>query len=202
MGTKGWTALLLGWLMVACCSCERNNETPNAMDQSSPPVLASKSRGGVYSRYNVHYYTRKDLNIASYANYTDCPGHAFLPYNTEFKVGSYGKGFKLTAVDTGLVILFEYRSANMGGMSVKDYIDTIMSPTPVSYEGLSAVDQEGIKAGRAMVGMTKQGVMIALGYPAKHETPSTDLNAWTYWKGRYNRLVVNFGEDGRVESTR
>ncbi len=67
---------------------------------------------------------------------------------------------------------------------------------------LSAVDQEGIQAGKAMLGMTKQGVMIALGYPAMHKTPSTDLNTWVYWKARFNMLTVNFGEDGKVGSLR
>jgi len=143
---------------------------------------------------------RGSSNIASYANYTDCPGHNFLPYNTKIRVGSGGMGFSLTTVDTGMRIQFEYKSANMQGMPEKEYISTITSPTPVDYSGLNAQDQEGIKAGRAIVGMTKQGVMIALGYPAKHRTPSTDLNSWIYWKGRFNVLTVNFGQDGKVAS--
>ncbi len=211
---QGLLALLFGSIAVACCSCN-NSEEPGVPGEASPKVTAAdspkvatddspkapaKADGGVYSRYNIHYYVRGSSNLASYANYTDCPGHGFLPHNTKFRVGSWRNGFSLTAVDTGMRILFEYKSANMAGMSVREYIDTITSTAPVSYNDLNAQDQEGIKAGKAIVGMTKQGVMVALGYPAKHRTPSTDLNTWLYWKGRFNMLTVNFGQDGKVES--
>lgn len=191
MRTRGWMALGLSLMVSACCSC-RSGETGGTTPRE----------GGLYSRYNLHYYSRKDVNVASYANYTNCPNHALLPYNTKFKVGSWGKGFKLTVAGTGMVILFEYRSTNMGGMSAQDYVNLIMSPTPVSYSGLTPEDLEGIKAGKAMMGMTKEGVKIALGYPAKNKTPSTDLNTWVYWKGRMNTLTVNFGENGKVASLR
>jgi outer membrane protein assembly factor BamE (lipoprotein component of BamABCDE complex) len=75
-----------------------------------------------------------------------------------------------------------------------------LSPGPVSYSGLTAEDQEGIKAGKATVGMTKQGVKVALGYPAQCKTPSLDANTWVYWKSRFNTRAVNFGGDGKVES--
>ena len=88
----------------------------------------------------------------------------------------------------------------MEGLSVQNYLDLILSPTPVSYSGLTPEDQEGVKAGKAMPGMTKQGVMVALGYPARNRTPSTDLNTWVYWKGRLNTLAVNFDGTGKVVS--
>ncbi len=206
MKTQGLLALLLGSILVACSSCETDQVSTTAADDSpksavdGPSKAAATAEASVYSRYNIHYYVRGSSNIASYANYTDCPGHNFLPYNTKLRVGSWGSGFSLTAVDTGMRILFEYKSANMQGMPEKEYISTITSPTPVDHDGLNAQDQEGIRAGRAIVGMTRQGVMIALGYPAKHRTPSTDLNTWVYWKGRFNVLTVNFGQDGKVAS--
>ena len=203
MRTKGWMALLLCFVAVVCCSCASDevSDTTGTAGDEGPQVVVDKPRdGSLCSRYNLHYYNLKGLNHASYANYTDCPGHAFLPYNTKFRVGSWGRGFKLVAVDTGTEIYFEYRSANMNEMSTKEYLDLIMSPAPASYSGLSPADEQGIKAGRAMAGMTKQGVMIALGYPAKHRTPSTDLNTWLYWKGRYNMLAVEFDNSGKVTS--
>jgi hypothetical protein len=188
MVRKIWVVLFLLSLIFACSSC------------SGSEVAGTEN--GVYNRYNIHYFSKKNSNTASYANYTQCPGHSFLPYNTKFKVGNWDKGFKLTDVNAGLVIVFEYSSANMGGMSANDYINLIMSQTPVSYEGLSAKDKEGVKAGQALPGMSKQGVMIALGYPAKHRTPSIDLNTWLYWKGRFNMLEVGFNDEGKVISVR
>jgi hypothetical protein len=155
-----------------------------------------------YSRYNLHYYVQGETCKASWMNWTDCPGHAFLPYNTTFKMGISARrnSFELTAVETGLRILFEFSSPNMGGMSAREYFNLITSPTPVSYSNLSDADKEGIGAGKAVQGMSKQGVMIALGYPAKSLTPSTDLNTWTYSRNRFRQLKVIFDNDGTVGS--
>ena len=73
----------------------------------------------------------------------------------------------------------------------------MFSAKKVTYDGLSEKDQEGIKAGQALVGMTKGGVKIALGYPAMHKTPSTDLNKWVYWKRTIRTITVTF-KDGKV----
>lgn len=173
-------------------------------DKPTTAKPASPSKNVRYSRYNLHYYAQGQTCRASYTNWTDCPGHAFLPYNTAFKMGLSGRRntFELISVDTGLAILFEFSSPNMGGMSPREYFNMITSPTPVSYPNLSEVDQEGASAGRAMLGMSKEGVMIALGYPAKSMTPSTDLNTWTYSRNRFRQLTVTFSNDGKVESLR
>lgn len=62
---------------------------------------------------------------------------------------------------------------------------------------MSKVDQEGIEEGVAKVGMTKDGVILAIGYPPMHRTPSLEANRWLYWKNRFGRMRVEF-EDGLV----
>jgi len=62
---------------------------------------------------------------------------------------------------------------------------------------LDKLDQEGVKQGKALPGMTKQGVVFALGYPPPNVTPSLDADRWIYWTNRFNRRAVVF-ESGRV----
>ena len=63
---------------------------------------------------------------------------------------------------------------------------------------LSATDQKGIKRGQVTKGMTKQGVIYAIGYPPKHVTPNIDeMESWTYWSNKFNRFIVHF-ENGKV----
>jgi len=184
--------VFLGFLMVAGVSCGDGGSNSMKTGPDAGKVL--------YNRYNIHYYTARDENFASYANYVDSPGHGFVPYNTALKIGSYRRGFMITIVDTDMVIYFEYNQKNMEGMDIAGYIDLIMSPTPVAYNNLSAKDQQGIKTGQALVGMTKEGVKIALGYPAKHKTPSLEDNTWTYWRNRFRTEVVTFDSNGQVTS--
>ncbi len=188
---------------------------------------SSLPTGSLYSRFNVHYhalerfmgspygsspwghstssssflnnYGDKGVKVAGCVSLIDCPRHAVLPYNTEFRVtGPWRGGFMLQAVDSGMEIRFEYRSAYMRGMSIPDYLNLIMSPTAVSYEDLSEVDRQGIEAGEARVGMSKLGVKIALGHPPMHRTPSLEDNRWTYWKDRRRLCIVEFDDSGKV----
>lgn len=155
----------------------------------------------VYNRYNLHYIFDRGVNKGSYANWTLSAGHDFVPYNTRLQAHPSGDRIRFVT-DEGLAIIYEINPGRMG-MSAGQYVDLVTSPTLVSYEGLSDVDRQGIKAGKAMVGMSKQGVMIALGYPAANRTPSPDQNnAWTYWKGRYNTYAVEFDNSGNVISIR
>ncbi|MGI9295236.1 MAG: hypothetical protein ACR2PS_14755 [Pseudomonadales bacterium] len=68
--------------------------------------------------------------------------------------------------------------------------------------GLSKVDQEGITQGRPSNGMTRRGILIAMGYPPEHATPSLDQNLWMYWRNKFGKRSVRFGSDGKVDEVR
>jgi len=164
---------------------------------SSGPIEGYSS---VYLHTNIHGYTRGTESFASYANYVQPDtGHFFVPVNTVVSIGKWRGGFTMTRQDNGQLVYFEYRSGNMGGMSVKEYLDLITGPQPISLKGLSATDLKGIKEGRVLKGMTKKGVEIAWGYPAKHRTPSLEDNVWTYWRNRWVTKAVTFS-NGKVAS--
>jgi outer membrane protein assembly factor BamE (lipoprotein component of BamABCDE complex) len=67
---------------------------------------------------------------------------------------------------------------------------------------LSKIDQDGIAAGRAQVGMTRQGVLYAMGRPPFHANPSLDSSEWMYWRNRFGKTAVQFDESGKVTNVR
>ena len=170
-----------------------------AMASCGGKVKVQETSG--YSCYNLHYVSEKGVTKGSYLNLTNWPGHGFVPYNTKVRVipMSKGKMFELTT-DKGFSIRWAYDPSLMG-MSADNYVKLIISPTPVSYEGLSDIDRQGIEAGKALTGMSKQGVKIALGYPAKHMTPSLESNKWVYWTSAHDPIAVNFDQSGKVVSS-
>jgi len=88
----------------------------------------------------------------------------------------------------------------LAGMSLSDYLDNILSPTPVSHSGLSNLDKIGIRNGRPSAGMSKKGIMIALGYPCPHKaSPASDI--WYYWRNRFSSYWVTFDDDVVVAIT-
>jgi len=153
-----------------------------------------------YLRNNIHTQEhRHEEYRASYANWTD-PGknHIIIPVNTPVTVGSFRRGFAIITQDSRKKILFEYDETRMR-MGEDQYIGLITSTQPVKIDDLSEIDQKGIKDGKAYVSMTKDGVRIALGYPAAHQTPSLNENTWVYWTNRFKSFKIEFDENGKVK---
>jgi len=169
--------------------------------------VAAQTNGVVYLKNNIHAQRYSRDAKASYSGWVDPgEGHFILPVNTPVTIAVWKKpfvklGFTLTDQNTGEVVFFEYKAKNMK-MSQEEYIKLITSETKVSMSALSKTDQEGIKRGKAKKGMSKDGVRMALGYPATHRTPSLKSNTWTYWTNRHKTIAVEFNQDGKVTGTR
>ncbi|OEU61326.1 MAG: hypothetical protein BA870_12600 [Desulfuromonadales bacterium C00003094] len=87
-------------------------------------------------------------------------------------------------------------------MGVDEYIEKVTSSKPVSLSRFSKKDIKGIAAGKAYVGMSRKGVLAALGYPPTHRTPSLDASSWIYWANRFRTIGVDFDNKGRVKALR
>jgi hypothetical protein len=167
--------------------------------------LVSKSgsdyiiEGPVYLKVNIHYQDNGRDCKASYANYTNPgAGHQILSVNTPVRIKKWRRsGFIIVDADTNREIYFEYNKGRMQ-MSIEEYLNKITSDSKVDLSQFSDKDRKGIGEGAASVGMTKDGVMIALGYPATHRTPSPDSNTWIYWTNRFGTIAVTFDDKGIV----
>lgn len=58
--------------------------------------------------------------------------------------------------------------------------------------------QRAVRAGKVAIGMTKEQVIVSLGYPPAHETPSLDAERWKYWYGKFDTFLVVWDAQGRV----
>ena len=55
--------------------------------------------------------------------------------------------------------------------------------------------QDAILSGRIMTGMTKEQVLMALGYPITSETPQLDMPTWRYWLSSFEEFSVSWSND-------
>jgi hypothetical protein len=186
--------LIRGLLLVACFT------TALLLAGCAAPAKAHADGKTYYTKYNVHYYVpgNQAQKYASIVNWTDLAGHGILPYNSQVTIGSYKKGFALVDAKTNESINVEC-IAKYATMSGAEYTKLLLSETPVSYSNLSETDRKGIAEGKALSGMSKTGVMVALGYPVPFATPSTDANTWNYWRNRFEQIAVDF-QNGSVVS--
>jgi hypothetical protein len=170
-------------------------------------VTTAMAAETVYLKYNVHVQEqigRDGAHIykASYSGWVDpLPPFFVVPAGSAVTIGRSRSGFTLTPQAEPKEIVFEFKEKHMG-MSLDEYLAQITSPQPVALDRFSKTDRAGIRAGKAQVGMSKDGVLTALGIPPRHKTPSLDENSWTYWKDKYRTLVVEFDGTGTVKSIR
>jgi hypothetical protein len=58
--------------------------------------------------------------------------------------------------------------------------------------------QSAITSARVARGMTREQVLMALGYPITSETPHLDANMWRYWLWSFSEFKVFFNQQGEV----
>lgn len=62
--------------------------------------------------------------------------------------------------------------------------------------------QQAVRASRVRVGMTREQVLMALGYPIASETPRLEDRVWKYWRSHSERFDVVFNARGLVQTVR
>lgn len=67
-----------------------------------------------------------------------------------------------------------------------------------ALDALGELDRKGVALGKPITGMSKPGVVFAMGYPPPHVNPSLEASRWIYWLGRFEQEVIVFDDSGRV----
>ncbi len=179
------TAILF---VLSACSAARNVST------KARPKEPLYDQSPVYNKVNLHPYSNR--NVLTTVNY-QLPG--FIPRCTKIKFNMIEPDKAVfTIVDTGEQ--YEYALNGHTQESLRSHLKKVFSPecSDEDLSNLNETDMKGIRAGDVRIGMTKQGVIYALGYPPDHRTPSTEANEWLYWKHHFDRFRVHFNDEGKV----
>lgn len=81
-------------------------------------------------------------------------------------------------------------------MTPEQHLDLVFGKEcPRLLGSLSPLDEEGVRSGEVRPGMTRAGVIAAIGYPPDHATPDLAADVWKYWVHRYNTIEVRFHGD-------
>jgi hypothetical protein len=70
----------------------------------------------------------------------------------------------------------------------------LLAPNPVPVEKFGATIADAIKNGVLKLGMTREQVVMARGYPPGHKTPSLDNDTWIYWSSRFVMDTIVFSD--------
>jgi hypothetical protein len=123
---------------------------------------------------------------------------ALLPINTPVVLLDFNHAVILVKLPDGAKLRL-LNIAKFSRDTLSDEFTRTFGRERVDLAKFSPKERENILAGAVQVGMSKEAVIKAMGYPPGFRTPSLDMNQWKYWKNRYGTMLVFF-VDGKVSN--
>jgi hypothetical protein len=166
---------------------------------SGSSIAADKGAGNktYFTAYNLWYETGKEKAMWT-INYKT--GN-IIPAGTEITDLKVDKSeIIFTTVGDQKKYAVNFNPKFHPGKSTEDYSKMMFSDKDFSRltQGMSQSEIDGIKEGVIKVGMSKNAVIVAYGYPPEHKTPDTTSNVWLYWMNRFVSKAINFDADGKT----
>ncbi|HWQ92447.1 MAG TPA: hypothetical protein VN673_12315, partial [Clostridia bacterium] len=163
--------------------------TLTAFGKPQGPSASAKKGDTFYTKFSLYY--EKGTHIT-----TNYRRGVFLPVNSAVAFVKANRNQITVQLANG---------ENLVIQNIQDYsgenIDGIFSRTlgkdKLDLSQFTTEERSAIAEGKAVPGMGKEAVTVALGYPPKHKTPSLESNEWRYWSSRYGTFTVRF-KDGKV----
>ncbi|MDH5577038.1 MAG: hypothetical protein OEZ09_01140 [Betaproteobacteria bacterium] len=178
----GRAAIALGILLAGCATMP---------GQSGSATSGAPSQLSGYTCCNLHY----ENDWISDANWSSMP---MIPAGASIKVIDYGRyrvnveidGRKMRlGLDYGRQMPLEQWAAKV--VVADDPRRKIAAwPAPV---------RDAVRAGKVAVGMSKEQVLVAIGYPPMHQTPSLEAPQWKYWHTGFGSYLVVWDGAGRLK---
>ena len=179
--------------------------TPVLFAEDAKPVDMGKQLGLVGGQ---HYFLGHNLHA-------DNTWHKVSTANFQLRGGllSWGTPVKITKITSRYLIFIDletktayryvFHGRTIKAKKLKFHFSHVfvkdLAALKARYAGLSEVDKDGIFEGVAKIGMSKTGVLMALGYPPEYVTPTPmKSREWLYWQNRLLKIYITFNRQGRV----
>lgn len=129
-------------------------------------------------------------------------GPAFIPAGTPIALREYGRNSIRVLVD-GRPMTIELDAGRKLESREQLFARLVVAedPTPLIEASEPAVRQ-AIRAGKLRSGMSRQQVLLAIGYPRRDLTPALEARVWKYPSADDGDFEVLWGEDGRLAGLR
>ncbi|MEM9069934.1 MAG: hypothetical protein AAGE52_15585 [Myxococcota bacterium] len=142
----------------------------------------------VFLLTNLHADGRR---VVWSVNYTNPPGSTTLPICTPVSIDRIG-GREIRFTTLNNRVRYRYVLHRSARAPLQQHLQRHFGSGCPNIATMSPEDQSGIQQGQIYQGMTKQGVLMAVGYPPEHRTPSLDGDVWRYWSSRFGQFEVYF----------
>jgi hypothetical protein len=161
---------------------------------SVPPAVVQEYQSRtLFTCCNIHYETDEITDANYFIGST-------IPVGTPVQIQAM-RSDSVTFTAGGTTVTL-YQSYGTAQESFQQYLNKVLVPVDPKDQlaGYPTAVQEAIRDGRVERGMSKDQVLMSLGYPPTHRTASTASNDWVYWYNRFVTYRVQFDPAGRVSN--
>jgi hypothetical protein len=170
-----WLAAFAGSAILLITGCNQENIKPD----EKPGMLSG------YTCCNLHY----EQDWINDGNYAQLP---MIPAGTPIKVTEYGRYRAHVDIDGKPFRLgLDYgRDAETTEQWVAKLI--VAADPKAKLAGYPTAVRQAIQKGQIMVGMSKEQVIMSVGYPLTNENPRYDAPYWRYWWSSFGEYDVHW----------
>jgi len=139
---------------------------------------------------------RTDGSWISDINYAE-NGKRVIPLGTPLKATGYGRSRVYVELPEGKQAIGNDYSRDL---SLPDFAKryVVAEDPKKKLAGYPPKIRKAIETARLMPGMTREQVLMSVGYPVSSENPHLDANVWRFWLSSFAEFQVVFGPDNRV----
>ncbi len=117
-----------------------------------------------------------------------------VPINTKVNLVSMSGKTIVLRVDHSKETIKVENVPNFTRVDLSTLAARMLSPTPIPLDKFDESTMHAIRAGTMRLGMTKEQVVMARGYPPGHQTGSLELDSWKYWSSRFVVQTIVFSD--------
>jgi len=172
----------LSFFMSGCAEAKLSPEVHKAFEKHAT----------VYTQRNMHYNISRNNKIVEGTNYQV---GILIPVNSKVILESVNAKQIVFTYQGNKIILRNIPKYT--GIDIAALYARYFAPKKVNLSKFTSMERDAIKVAQVRNGMSKEAVLVSLGFPPAHATPSLKMDQWKYWKNRWITFLVNF-KNGKV----
>ncbi len=135
---------------------------------------------------STNYHISKRLNVGEKFKIIDLAGKEIF-FSDE-------KG-----VEYAIIHHTKYTPISLIELFNRYFSKTSVMATGGAFTNFTQEEQNNIRNGQIVKGMSKEAVLMSYGFPPEHRTPSLERDDWIYWESRWSSETAIF-EKGKLVS--
>lgn len=173
----------LSFLLSGCGAAKLSPEVAKTFDD----------KAAMYTTSNMHYNLYRDKKIIDTTNYQV---GILIPVNSEVTMQSVNAK-QIVFVYGGNEIILR-NIPKYSGLGISEVAQRYFSTKKVNLAKFTKDEQKAISTAGLVNGMSKAAVLVSIGTPPAHQTPTLESDSWKFWKDRWTTFVVSFKNEKLV----